>query len=126
MNRFWLGVGILAVLLISSLIPGSLLIRQNKALSVQLSDAAQQALEENWQEAIILSEQASRQWKKHRHFAAALTDHEPLEEMDRMFAQLQIYQHCRMKTEYAALCTLLSRQAEAMGESVRLTWWSFW
>ena len=126
MNRFWLGVGILAVLLISCLIPGSLLIRQNEALSVQLSDAAQQALEENWQEAIRLSEQASRQWKKHRRFAASLADHEPLEEMDRMFAQLQIYQRCRMKTEYAALCTLLSRQAEAMGESVQLTWWSFW
>ena len=50
MNRFWLGVGILAVLLISSLIPGGLLIRQNEALSVQLSNAAQQALEENWQD----------------------------------------------------------------------------
>ena len=125
MTRFWLGVGILVSLLFSGLVLGVQMTGLNEDLSQQLSQAAGKALEENWEEAAGLSKQAFRQWKKHRRFAASLTDHEPLEEMDRMFDQLQIYEARRMTTEYAALCKLLSRQTEAMGEEHRLTWWNF-
>lgn len=126
MTRFWLGVGILAVLLFSSLVFGVQMKDLNEGLSQQLSQAAEQALAENWEEATTLSAQAFQSWNKHRKFAASLADHEPLEEMDRMFDQLQVYKNRRMATEYAALCALLSRQAEAMGESSSLTWWNFW
>ena len=126
MKRFWLGLGILAAVLCLSLALGVLLSRQHEALSLQMSRAARQALNGNWTEAVRLSEEASRQWQRHRHFTAALTDHEPLEELDRMFAQLKVYERQTMTAEYAALCTLLSRQAEAMGEVGRLAWWNFW
>ena len=125
MTRFWIGVGILAVLLLSSVLLGLQMKNLHKDISQQLSLAAEQALEGKWEEATARSEKAFQSWKRHRKFAASLSDHEPLEEMDRMFDQMQIYQRQHMTTEYAAVCTLLSRGAEAMGESGSLTWWNF-
>ena len=115
MTRFWIGVGILAALLASSLLLGCRMENLNEEISTQLSQAAEQVLAENWEEATALSEKAFQRWKDHRKFAASLADHEPLEEMDRLFAQLQVYRRQRMATEYAALCTRLSRQADLYG-----------
>ena len=126
MTRFWWGFGILAALLLSGLLLGKGMEKLNGDISQQLSQAAEYALAEDWEEAIGLSREAYAAWQKHRRFAASLADHEPLEELDRMFRQLQIYENRRMTTEYAAICTLLSKQAEAMGEGHRLTWWNFW
>lgn len=126
MTRFWLGVGLLAALLLSGLLLGKGMEKLNGDISQQLSQAAEYALSEQWDAATELSSKAFSSWQKHRRFAASLTDHEPLEELDRMFRQLQIYEERRMTVEFAALCTLLSKQAEAMGEGHQLVWWNFW
>lgn len=126
MTRFWLGLGVLAALLVSGFLLGKKMEMLNSEISCQLSQAAEYALAEEWAEAETFSQEAFQTWQQHRRFAASLTAHEPLEELDRMFDQLQIYEARRMTTEYAALCTLLSNLTEAMGEGHRLTWWNFW
>ena len=90
-----------------------------------MTRAAEAAVREDWVTARACAEKARERWQKHRRYAAALLDHGPLEETDALFAELEIYDKRSMAADFAAVCALLARQAEAMGESQRLSWWSF-
>lgn len=125
MKQLRLGAGVLLALLAAGLWLSLSQTRLYDSLRQELTQAAAQALEEDWSGARAAEDRAREQWQKGRHFAAAFLDHAPLEEMDSLFAELAIYNARQAPTEYAAVCTLLAQQAEAMGESHRLTWWNF-
>jgi hypothetical protein len=54
---------------------------------------------------------------------AAVTDHEPMEEMDILFAQLPIYYETDSSLNFAAVCSDLSLLMQAIGENQALKWW---
>lgn len=123
MKRLWLGVGILAAVLVLGLLLTFGMDAIHKEISDNMTQAAQAALAENWEAAQTQAAKAQKSWQSWRHFVAAFADHEPLEEMDRLFAELSVYRSQQLVPEYAAVCLCLARQAEAIGESHSFNWW---
>ena len=64
------------------------------------------------------------QWDTRFPFCATLADHEPKENINGMFAQLEVYAQCWDVESFAAACALLAEDVEAIGEAHRLSWWN--
>ena len=124
MKRGWFGAGLLLVLLALGITSSVLMQNFHKPLSQQLEQAGEYALEENWEKAVKIAESAEETWRKLWHFSAAVSDHEPMEQIDSLFAQLEIYRKAGDCLGFANTCASLSRQVEAMGDAHKLSWWN--
>ena len=124
MARFWLGVGILLTFLALGLWIAVSMDSVHQQISSTLEQAAQQTLDGDLDAGITLVSQAHDRWERNWHAAAAVADHAPMDEIDSLFAQLQLYGTIRQATEFAAYCTRLSQLVTAMGEAHTLTWWN--
>ncbi len=124
MKRMWIGIGILIFLLVAGV--GMLLASQSffSTFTDNLEQAGALALEGKWGAALQKAEESRLQWQKCHHFWAASSDHEPVEEMQNLFSQLEVYAKGRMEADFAAICRHLVHLAEAIDESHNLRWWS--
>ncbi len=124
MKRLYIGITLLLFFLIAGILLTYSFCRIHAPLAKTLEDASQQAIDGDWKNAISLAESARERWETYRNFTAAVADHAPLEEMDTLFSQLEIYGKLRLSVEFADICTRLSQMAAAMEESQALTWWT--
>ena len=117
MKRSWFGLGLLVVLLAGGLLVTWAMDRIHGPVARDLITAGEYALAGDWEQAQQLSRQAKECWEKNGKLRACFADHEPMEEIDACFAQLEVY--CRMKEEtaFAAACGETARKARAMGEA---------
>ena len=124
MKRLWIGVVLLAVMLATGV--GMLLVSRDfyGKFSDSLDQAGAYALEENWVAAEEQFRESQRLWERYRRFWAASADHEPVEEVQRLFSQLEVYEKCRQATEFAVICRSIVYRAEAIDEAQSLKWWS--
>ena len=124
MNRLWIGVGILVVLLAMGigLLVGSRVFFQE--FTENLEQAEAYATAGNWSAAEEKAEKSRRQWERYCRFWSAFTDHEPMEEVEELFSWLGMYQQRRLDVDYASVCRSLVRVAEAIRETHGLHWWS--
>ena len=125
MKRLWIGVGVLAAVLAAGIWLNLWMDSLHDRLARELDKAGDLALAQQWQAAEATAQAAREQWLRNRRLLAAVVDHEPLEEMERLFSQLEVYRRQRWSEEFAVTCSLLARQAEAVGDSHSLTWWNF-
>lgn len=88
------------------------------------ADAADAALREDWEQAEALAGQARARWDKYWGFCAAFADHEPMENVNGLFAQLEVYARSRDAQNFAAVCAQLSEDTKAIGEAHSLKWWN--
>lgn len=124
MKRLWIGIIILAVLLAAGIGLSIGIPALHSRLSEALTSACDAAEKGDWETALSLANSAKADWERYQHFVAAFVDHEPLEQMDRLFSELEVYRNQRLPAEYAAVCAHLSHLSKAIGESHALTWWS--
>ena len=124
MKRLYIGIGLLLFFLIAGILLTFCFCRIHAPLAETMEEASRQALNGNWENAISLAQSARERWETYRNFTAAVADHEPLEEMDMLFSQLDIYAKLRLSVEFADICTRLSQMAAAMEESQAFTWWT--
>ena len=124
MKRIWLGIGLLLAFLVAGCLLTFSFHRIHAPMAEVFADASRQALSGDWEGARESASLARERWDKDRNFTAAVADHAPLEEMDALFSQLDIYISLNWQGEFAALCTQLSSMAAAMEESQALTWWT--
>lgn len=124
MNRLWIGIGILIILLALGLglLWGSTVFFRE--FSRNMEQAAELALGGNWSAAVEKAMNGRSQWERYRRFWSAFTDHEPVEEMQDLFSQLEVYQARCLEVDFATICHSLSHLAEAIDESHNLRWWS--
>ena len=47
-----------------------------------------------------------------------------MEEIDALFAEVEVYAAAREETDFAAGCAALSRKVEAMGQAHGASWWN--
>lgn len=125
MKRSWLGVGLLGVLLAGGLLVTWAMGRIHEPIARDLSAAGEQALAGNWEHAEELSQKASDGWEKHELFRSCFADHNPTEEIDACFAQLEIYRRMKEETAFAAACGETARKVSAVGEAHKLIWHNF-
>lgn len=124
MKRLLLGVCILVLLLGMGIGVSVLFQTAHQPISALLEDARDAALEENWDRAIDLAEQAQARWSEYREVSAAFADHAPMDEIEGLFAQLEVYSRQRHGELFPSLCAQLARLTEAMIDSHRFQWWT--
>ena len=124
MKRIWLGFGILILFLAVGLWSSRYAQTLHEPLAHDLEKAAQTALSGNFAAGRETAEKARQQWDKQWHGTALLADHTPMDEIDGLFARLEIYAQTQNTEAFAACCHQLAKLITATGEAHSFTWWN--
>lgn len=124
MKRSWIGLGMLVALLILSLLVTVGMDRIHAPIARQLESAADYALAGDWDMASALASGAGTEWEKWAHFRGCLADHNPMEEIGANFAELEVYGIARETVAFAASCSEIAKQVQAMGDAHGMVWWN--
>ena len=124
MKRLWLGVGILLVILGLGIFSAAVTEAFQKRVSRELILAAEAAGAGEWDTAQSRYHQAKELWEENRACNAAITDHAPMEEIDRYFSQGSVFLSEGNRKDFRSCCLALSVLVEAVAEAQGLTWWS--
>ncbi len=124
MKRSKIGAWLLLFLLVIGGVSSWAMVRFTGPIGESMARAAEAALREDWAEAEALAGQARARWEKYWNFCAAFADHGPMENINGLFAQLEVYTQSRDIQNFAAVCAQLSEDTKAIGEAQSLTWWN--
>lgn len=124
MKRLWIGIGLLAVMLLSGILTPVILEKSHTPVAKDLERAAETAMVDNWEASERFYRRAEQKWQKTRPVTASFTEHEPMDEIDALFAQLEVYAKARDQVAFSSTCVYLSSQVEALGDYHDLTFWN--
>ena len=124
MGRLWIGIGILVLLLVLGLWISHVMDDVHVGIAETLKTAAEQALSGDLEAGMDTAQRAKVRWEDHWHGSAAVADHEPMDEIDGLLAQLECYGKANQPGDFAACCKRLALLVEAMSEAHSLTWWN--
>ena len=123
-KRFSLGIFLLGFLLLVSFLVNYVTAGIFHPAQKMLEQAAQYALEQDWDSAVHLSKTAQNRWYRYRRFTATVADQNPMDDTDRLFAELEVFGFCRDSEHFAATCMELSVMCQAMGDAHSGSWWN--
>ena len=124
MKRFWVGTAVLITLLAAGIAATCLVGRTHNAIADTLQAASQKAIMGSWQEAYTLYSSAKSRWERYRQGTASVTDHTPMEEIDSLFSQADVYLKLKDPGAFSACCASLGVLTRAVGEAQAVNWWS--
>lgn len=124
MTRSIIGFTLLIVLLLGGVFVQNEMNVVQRPVARMLDVSAQSSMEADWESAESLFRSAARRWQQKWRFSAALADHEPMEEIDGLFARLDVYCQERDTMEFASACRELSRRIDAMADAHAFNWWN--
>ena len=124
MKRFWLGAALLAVLLGAGIFSTVVTERFHHSLSQRLEATASAALAQDWEATGELLHQCRSRWTRYRNAMATGVSHEPIEQIDMLYSQLDIYFQRRDSLGFSLCCTALRHQTQALGEAQSINWWN--
>lgn len=125
MKHFWLGAGLLSLFLILGILVSVFMKNTHMEISQTLEEAAQKTLSGDLDSGIRLGNKAKEDWKKSRKGTAAVADHSPMDDIDSLFAEMEVYAQAREEPHFAACCAQLAQLVKAMYDAHALTWWNF-
>ena len=124
MKRIWIGIGLLVALLVAGLWVADRMEDTHLEAARQLDQSVQMARNRDWKGAQGAAIRARGIWEGKRKFTASFADHEPMDAVDALFAELEIHASRRDPADYCAAAAHLARRLEAMAGSHSLTWWN--
>lgn len=124
MTRFRIGIILLLCLLALSLGAQWAAEAICAPIAQALTEAAAAALMDDWPAAAEQLTGAAARWRRYWRFTAALADHQPMEDIDCLFAQLTLGLQTHSE-DFAPLAADLSRRIAAVSAAQTLTWWNF-
>ena len=116
-KRFYLGLGILLVFLFLGIFTAVAMDRAMEPIQTYLQQAAQDALGSDPATGIHLAQQAKDAWFSLRSKIAAVADHTPMEEVDGLFAELEVYAQSGDMAHFSACCTRIAILSSALAEA---------
>lgn len=122
MTRFWIGMGLLLVLLAGGVALWLEAAPFHSELARDLDRAAELALEGSWEQARALAVSARDRWLPLQGAFSAITDHEPVERMHALFREISLMGQ-EQTVDFIAACVHLAETARAIGETQTLKWW---
>jgi len=125
MKRSVFGFILLIVLLVSGIAAAAWMDSRHSPITGDLSSAAQCAMDGDWENARYHLSLAEEAWQRGWHFDAALTDHQPMEEIDGMFTRLTVYGALEDTGRFPAECRELVERIDALSDVHGLKWWNF-
>lgn len=124
MKRSWMGFALLTVMLLGGILVTRQMVKIHEPIEAQLQQAAQCALEGNWERADSFFRDAEDSWEEWEHFRSCFADHNPVEEIDGQFELLKVFGGSRDRVAFAGGCRELARKVAAVGEAHQLVWWN--
>lgn len=124
-RRFWLGIALLALFLALGLGTAWGMHAIHQPAAADLQAASREALDGNFPEAVAVADRAYRRWQLYRNCTATLADHNPMDDVDALFAEMRIYAQAQEVPHFAACCAQLEVLLKAMAEAHAPTWWCF-
>ena len=124
MKRIWIGIILLIFLLGAGFWISHFMAQSHNPVAQDIRRAGNLALEEQWGAARAYAKRGKDRWETKWPVTAAVADHEPMDEIDALFAQLEIYAKTEDEAAYSALCAHLASLLEAVSQSHSLKWWN--
>ena len=124
MARGWLGAGFLAFFLLLSILISVAMDNAHLPNEKLLEQAAETALTGDFQEAVSKGMAAKTRWEQQWNGTATVADHSPMDTVDALFAEMEIYARTEEKPHFAACCQELAQQVGAVAEAHRFRWWN--
>ena len=121
-KRFYFGMGILLFFLILGLLVSWGMQEAVRPVTQQLQQAAEAAHSGETARAARLAQQARDLWDDRWGGMALAADHEPMDEIDGLFAQIVFFAHVRDGQQLGACCARVAELVEAMAEAHALSW----
>ncbi len=125
MRRSLFGFILLFALLAAGIAAAVWMEDHHTRIAVSLSAASRCAMDGDWDSALYHAGQAEEDWKKRWYRDAALTDHQPMEEIDSLFSRVAVYGELKDTGEFSAGCRELCRRVEALSDVHGIQWWNF-
>lgn len=122
MARFRIGAFLLAALLAVSLWGQQRMLSTHRHIAAVMRQAGEWVLVGRWELGESAAGEAMAAWQSARNFTAALADHQPLEDIESLMAQLPVRSTARDRFEYAAACADIARRIDAVAEAHVLSW----
>ena len=124
MGKFWLGVGLLTVMLVFGVWSMQRMAYHHEQLGDVLAEASTAALEGDRETAKKLVSRAKQQWQRRWQPLAAVSDHAPMNELDGSFARMEASIRGNDIPEFAAECARAAQLLKALGDAQRFSWWN--
>ena len=124
MARGWFGFAILLAFLILGLVTAGVMDSAHLPTEKLLAQAAEKTLNGDFEKAIDLARQAKSRWDRHWNGTATVADHSPMDDVDALFAEMEIYAQTEEEPHFAAVCKELSQRIQAVAEAHRFSWWN--
>jgi len=124
MKRSWIGFALLMIMLFGGILVTRKMEKIHDPIEKQLQQAAQCALDNNWEKAEVFFREAEKSWDEQEHFRSCFADHNPVEEIDGMFKKLSVFCSTQEPIGFAGGCRELARKVAAVGEAHELVWWN--
>lgn len=123
--RTVIGFLLLIALLLGGLYSTCQIQKIQDPIAWKLEQAAGDVAADDWAAATVHCSQATRDWTESRPFTAIYADHNPMEDVDSLFARLEVACMERDRLEAAATCRELSLRLRAISEAHSPKLWNF-
>lgn len=124
MVRGWIGIGILVVFLVVGLLVSCWMDQVHVPTEKLLEQAAEKTLQGEFEQAVALGAEAKSRWEQQWNGTATVADHSPMDDVDALFAEMEIYAKADEKPHFAACCQELARRVQAVASAHRFSWWN--
>ena len=123
-KRFWLGIGILVLFLVMGVVISLGMDAIHGPAEQQLAQAAEKALNGQMEEAVRLARQAHARWEENWALTASVADHSPMDTVDALFAEMEVYAQAQEDKHFASCCAQLCKLVESMAAAHRFSLWN--
>ena len=124
MKRGWIGLILLLVLLVGGILSAGYLTEYQKPLAAEMDRAGDLALLQEMEQASRIAREVRAQWQRRWKITAVFSDHQPMEQIDALFAQLEKYEAEDDPRGYALVCCQLASELMAMADGNIPSWWN--
>ena len=115
--RFSLGFILLGLLFLLGLFTSRQMKRICAPMEHSLYKAVSAAQQEDWPQALTQAQAAQERWNTYRELLKLAADQTPMDDTDRLFAQVQVYAQARDAEHFAACCAELAVMAQAISDA---------
>ena len=121
-KRFYLGLGILIFFLVFGFFLHIAFSRIHTPIAEGFDAAVAAVSRGDLELGISLARQAAERWQNYRSVTAAVADHTPMDEIDSLMAEMEVFARFQDGEHFSAVCAQLAHLVRSVYDTHRLIW----